>query len=264
MIEILPITVTGAAEAYCSTRDGGVSKGTTAHMNLNIYKNLDIPNGRINLKLFSNAIGTDTDRLITNRLIYGTDIVRRVTSADIIDIFDEPLAPHADGLVTDDPPVTLYMYAADCAVIQFVDPVRRVIGCCHAGWKGTMSGIIENTVLTMHQYYGCDYEDIVGVILPSIGKCCFEVGEDVARQFDHAGYSLFVDRSGEKPHVDLFAANAENLLRAGLMPRNIHSIDLCTCCHNELFHSYRKGPIDNGIHMNGMNGMFIRLTTNKP
>lgn len=259
MIEILPITETGAASAYCSTRHGGVSEGTTASMNLNIYKPLDVENGRKNLRLFCRAIGTDTDRLITNRLIYGTDTVRRVTAADIIDVFDEPLAPHADGLVTDDPSVTLYLYAADCAIIQFVDPVRRIIGCCHAGWKGTMVGIIEKTVRTMHEYYGCKYDDIVGVILPSIGKCCFEVGEDVARQFDQAGYGKFVDRSSGKPHVDLFAANADNLLRAGLRPENIHTIDLCTCCHEELFHSYRRGPIGEGMHLNGMNGMFIRL-----
>ncbi len=260
MIEVTPIVETGAAIAYCSTRNGGVSTGPTAHMNLNIYKRLDVENGQKNLKLFSKAIGTSYDRLITNRLIYGTDIVRRVTSADLIDIFDEPSAPHADGMVTDDPEITLYLYAADCAIIQFADPVRRVVGCCHAGWKGTMTDIMKNTAAAMHDDYGCEYENIIAVILPSICKDCFEVGEDVAEAFEKAGYGKYVDRSLEKPHVDLNAANAENLLNAGLRPENIHRIDLCTCCREDLFHSYRRGPVqENGLHLNGMNGMFIRV-----
>ena len=260
MIEISPIVDTGAAFAYCSTRHGGISTGPTAHMNLNIYKKLDVENGQKNLKLFSQAIGTSYDKLITNRLIYGTDTVRRVTSSDLIDIFDEPSAPHADGLVTDDPEITLYLYAADCAIIQFVDPVQKVVGCCHAGWKGTMTNIIQNTAAAMHDDYDSEYENIIAVILPSICKKCFEVGEDVATEFEKFGYGEFVDRSLEKPHVDLNAANAQNLLNAGIRPENIHRIDLCTCCREDLFHSYRRGPVQsNGLHLNGMNGMFIRV-----
>lgn len=107
MIEVSPIADTGIAEAYCSTRHGGISTGTTASMNVNIYKPLDIENGRENFRMFCNAIGSNPNKVITNRLIYGTNIARCVSSADLIDIYDESISVHADGLVTNDPDITL-------------------------------------------------------------------------------------------------------------------------------------------------------------
>lgn len=270
MIEVTPINCTGIAEAYCSTRHGGVSEGPTASMSVNIYKKYDVEAGQENFRIFCNAIGVDPDSVITNRLIYGTDVVRCVDSSDLIDIYDEPKAPHADGLVTNDPSITLFLYAADCAIVQFVDVKKRVVACCHAGWKGSLCGIIGNTVDAMKNNYGCSAEDIVAVILPSIGQCCFEVGEEVALQFRDAGFSEHIDESKDKPHIDLFGVNAEILKKSGLKENNIHKIDLCTYCHEELFHSFRRGPIEirinsddktSQVHLNGMNGMFIRLTS---
>lgn len=272
MIEVTPINSTGIAEGYCSTRHGGISNGPTATMSVNLYKKFDVEAGQENFRIFCNAINVNPAKIITNRLIYGTDVVRCVDSSDLIDIYDEPKAPHADGLVTNDPEITLFLYAADCAIIQFLDKRKKVIACCHAGWKGSLCGIIENTVKAMQENYGCSTEDIVGVILPSIAKCCFEVGEEVANQFKEAGYVRFIDSSKTKPHIDLFGVNAEILRKAGLSENNIHKIELCTYCHEELFHSFRRGPIEiqdksDGkqiqAHLNGMNGMFIRLRLDK-
>ncbi|MCM1133533.1 MAG: polyphenol oxidase family protein [Ruminococcus flavefaciens] len=266
MIEVSPIAQTGLAEAYCSTRYGGISTGTTASMNLNIYKKLDIENGKPNLKIFCNAIGADPDKLITNRLIYGTDCVRCVSSDDVIDIYDESISAHADGLVTNDPEITLYMYAADCAIIQFVhnDPENRVVACCHAGWRNSLCGIIQSTVRTMCEKYNCDRDNIIAVILPSIGECCFEVGSEVAEQFE-PDFSEFISYTAEKPHIDLFGVNSKILLESGLQEENIHRINLCTHCtpderYGYLFHSFRRGPVEGKAHLNGMNGMFIKLT----
>lgn len=272
MIEVTPINCTGIAEAYCSTRHGGVSKGPTASMSVNIYKKFDVEAGQENFRIFCNAIGVNPNRVITNRLIYGTDVVRCVNSSDIIDIYDDPQAPHADGLVTDDPSITLFLYAADCAIVQFVDVKKKVVACCHAGWKGSLCGIIGNTVEAMKNNYGCLVEDIVAVILPSIGQCCFEVGEEVAVQFRDAGFSEYIDQSKDKPHIDLFGVNSAILRKAGLTENNIHKIELCTYCNEELFHSFRRGPVENQTkpdgkqiqaHLNGMNGMFIRLSSHK-
>lgn len=268
MIEISPINATGVAEGYCSTRHGGVSNGTTASMSVNLYKRLDVNSGQQNFRIFCAAIGVNPDKVITNRLIYGTDIVRCVDSYDLIDIYNEPLAPHADGLVTNDPEITLFLYAADCAIIQMVDPKKEVIACCHAGWKGSLGKIISNTVQAMCNNYGCNAKDIVGVILPSIGQCCFEVGEDVAKQFEDANFAQYINRTFDKPHIDLFGVNSQILKESGLSEHNIHKVELCTYCHEELFHSFRRGPIsvrfkDDGkqaqIHLNGMNGMFLKL-----
>lgn len=268
MIEVTPICETGVAEGYCSTRHGGVSVGSTASMSVNIYKKLDIEAGQENFRIFCKAIGVRPNNVITNRLLYSTNSVRCVNSSDLIDIYDEPQAPHADGLVTNDHQITLFLYAADCAIIQMVDPNKKVIGCCHAGWKGSLCGIVENTVKAMQDNYDCQTKDIIGVVLPSIGQCCFEVGEEVAARFDSAGFSRYIDKSSGKPHIDLYSVNSELLSRAGLSENNIHKIELCTYCHEELFHSYRRGPVEIQTnsegkqiqaHLNGMNGMFLKL-----
>lgn len=260
LLELSAISSTGVAEAFFTTRDGGISSGACGRMNCNIYKKQDIENGRENFRLVCKALNIDPGMVITNRLIYFTDIVRCVTKKDIVNIYDESLSSHADGLVTDDPDITLFLYAADCAIVLLADSKKRVIGALHAGWKGSLIPIIENTVDAMCKNYGCCKENIVAQICPSIGKCCFETGEDVAEQFVDAGFEDFKYYINGRPHIDLNGVNRMRLIKAGLKPVNIYNTDICTCCHPELFHSYRRGPVnEKGIHLNGMNGVFLRL-----
>ena len=260
LTELSDINKMGVAEAYFTTRDGGISEGTFGKMDCNLYKKLDIDNGRENFRIVCRALGIDPKKVITNRLTYFTDKVRCVTKKDIIDIYDESNSAHADGIVTDDPEITLYLYAADCAIIFLVDNVKKVIGALHAGWKGSLIPIIENTVAAMHDKYGCSVENIVAEIGPSIEQCCFEAGNDVADQFEKNGFGDYIFTINGKPHIDLNGVNQQRLLRAGLKKENISKVGICTCCHPDLYHSYRRGPIDeNGDHLNGMNGAFIRL-----
>ena len=91
MIQISAIKNTGIAEGYCSTRNGGNSKGEWGSLNCSIYKPLDIENSRKDFRLFCSAINVDPNKVITNRLIAGTNIVRTVTEADIIDIYNPTL-----------------------------------------------------------------------------------------------------------------------------------------------------------------------------
>lgn len=259
MIELSVINNTGLAEGFCTTRHGGISTGTYASMNCNIYKKLDLENGQENYRLFCKAIGVDPNKVITNRLNAGTNLVRCVTKSDLIDIYDEPNAPRADGIVTNDPEITLYFYAADCAIIQIFDPIQKAIGACHAGWKGSLIGIIPNTIQAMKKEFGSNPQDLVAVICPSIASCCFEVGDEVAEEFRSQGFEKYIFMNYPKPHIDLFGVNSELLLQSGLEKERIHKIELCTYCHEDLFHSYRRGPVENGVHKNGMNGMFLRL-----
>ena len=265
MLSIRAINQTGIAEAYCSVRssDGGASKGYAGKFSTNVYKKLGLEEGILDFQRFCMALGVDSRTVITNRLTAGTNTVRVVSfnSLDKYNIFDELNAPRADGLVTDSPEVTLFNYAADCAIVHFLDPINKAIGSCHAGWAGSLNGIMKNTLSAMSEHYGSNLRDIIAVICPSICECCFEVGDEVSRQFKEAGYGSFVSFGyGKKPHVDLFGVNRAILMKAGLLDFNIHSIDICTYCHPELFHSFRRGPIDDdGMHLNGMNGMFIKL-----
>ena len=111
----------------------------------------------------------------------------------------------------------------------------------------------------MYDTFGAEPSNLIAVICPSIGECCFEVGNDVAAKLSDADLGRFISNKYKKPHIDLFGAKKEILIRAGLNEQNIYVIDLCTSCHPNLLHLYRRGPIREGKHLNGMNGMFLRL-----
>ncbi len=260
MIDVVAINRTNVAMAYCTTRHGGISTGTTASMNCNLYKALDKDNGQENFRIFCRAIEIDPRKVITNRLIANTEICRYVNSDDIIDIYDEPIIPRADGLITDCNDITLFMYAADCAIIMLLDTDNKCVGMLHAGWKGSLGNIIPNTINAMKDKFHTDERNLIAVICPSISAECFEVGEDVAKLFSNRGFGKFVSRKNNKPHVDLFGVNKSTLISSGVLADNISTIELCTCLREDLFHSYRRGPVgENGVHLNGMNGMFLKL-----
>jgi len=107
-----------------------------------------------------------------------------------------------------------------------------VIAAAHAGWRGTVAGVVGRTVARMQQDFGSKPGSIRAAIGPSIGKCCFEVGPEVAEQF-HA-------RVNASSHVDLVAANFRQLLDAGLHANHVDIAELCTMCGGSLFHSYRR------------------------
>lgn len=269
MLSILPINNTGVAMAYTSIRNAeGYSDEPAGKFNPNLYKlysDQDIfENGIRDFRLGCEAVGISDRDVITNRLTAFTDKVRSVSSDDLkgYDIYSEESAPRADGLITDDKNVCLFNYAADCAIAFFLDPVKKVCGSCHASWRGSLVGIFQKEVEAFVAQYGSDIKDIICVVCPSIGIDNFEVGADVAKQFKDAGFGEFVDeRRYDKPHVDLPGVNRKILLSTGLSEENVYVIDdMDTVRDADLWHSFRRGPIDeNNVHLNGQNGYWIRL-----
>jgi hypothetical protein len=264
MMRICPICDTGVAEAYVSVRSAvGNSVGTCGTFNPNLYKPYGLDNGIKDFKLGCEAIGISDKDVITNRLNAITDKVRCVTADDLnnYDIYDEAAAPRADGLVTDDERICLFHYAADCAIAFLVDPVKRVCGCCHASWKGSLMGIFQNEINTFVNKYYSDKTNIICVVCPSIGVENFEVGVDVAAQFVDAGFGEFVDyNTYEKPHINLPAVNRQILLNSGLLSDNVYVIDeMDTFRDIEYWHSFRRGPVIDGKHLNGQNGYWIHI-----
>ncbi len=266
MMAILPINNTGIAEAYCTIRDNqmGKSEGECGPFSCNIYKKFGLENGIKDFLLCCEALEISPSHVITNRLTALTNKVREVDEETLIgyDIYDEPNAPRADGLITNSSKVTLFHYAADCAICFLVDPVKKVCGCLHASWKGSLIGIIQAEIQSFQIKYNSNLEDIIAVLMPSIGVDSFEVGTDCAEQFVQAGFAEFVDyTSYEKSHVNLPMVNRKILLNCGLKTENVYVIDdLCTYQDKNLFHSFRRGPInESGMHLNGMNGYFIKL-----
>ena len=135
-----------------------------------------------------------------------------------------------DALLENHPGSVVAIKTADCIPILLVDERRRAVAAVHAGWRGTVARIAGEAVAAMGRSFGTCAEDLHAAIGPGIGKCCYQVGAEVAAQFGGQG-------SG---HIDLAAANRRQLEEAGVTGRRIYASNLCTMCRAAEFHSFRR------------------------
>ncbi len=154
------------------------------------------------------------------------------------------IPPISDALITDYKGVCLLIFVADCVPILLFDCRKKVIGLVHAGWKGTVNLISQKTVQLMQLHYECRVEDIICAIGPSIGPCCYEVGNEVidkVRESFPEGLNLIYSPiCSNKYFFDLWQANKMQLLCCGILEEHIEIASLCTSCHSDLFFSSRK------------------------
>ena len=138
--------------------------------------------------------------------------------------------------------VTFY---ADCVPLYFVDPVKKVIGLSHSGWRGTVGKIGKVTVETMCREFKSRPEDILAAVGPSICQDCYEVSEDVIRQFrknfpEDCWDALFYQKENQKYQLNLWKANELIFREAGILPEHIAVTNLCTHCNSEILYSHRQ------------------------
>ncbi len=162
--------------------------------------------------------------------------------------WEKPL-PDCDGALTDLPGIPLMTIHADCPPVLLFDPVRRVAGTIHSGWRGTVGKISGEAIRLMTDRYGSRPADIIAGVGPSIGPCCYQVGEpvlsEVATAFGAArATELLPKQSDGSHHFDLWQAISLTLHEVGLSASNIEQSGLCTRCHNDQFFSYRATPPD--------------------
>jgi polyphenol oxidase len=138
-----------------------------------------------------------------------------------------------DGLITDVPGVLLAVGTADCVPVLVVDAEKRVVGAFHAGWRGTVARIVEHGVAMMTTEYGSRVEDMVAAVGPSIGACCYSIGEEVRAdfeaKFDYAE-ELFSRGNADELRLNLWEANRRQLLDAGVAESRISVVGECTAC----------------------------------
>ena len=181
----------------------------------------------------------------------GIDAVRRVRQvhgADVRVIDGTPSEgdpPAADALVTCMPGVALAVVTADCVPVLLADPLSGAVGAVHAGWRGTAADVAGAAVRAMTQRWQVPAERLVAAIGPSIGACCYEVGEELIEAFHAAGHDdrargrWFARDGVGRLRLDLWTANRDLLVRAGLSASRIHIAGLCTKTHLTWFESYR-------------------------
>ena len=174
--------------------------------------------------------------LSKNKQIH-SNIVNKVDKDNIGQIID------GDAIITNEKNVPLLILTADCVPVVLVDKVNKAVGLVHAGWRGTYGKICSETLQSMKENYNTNPEDVVAIIGPSIGKCCYEVSYDLVEKFSallpNADEKIYEIRD-EKYYLDLWEINTQILKEFGVLKSNIINMNICTSCNCNRFFSYRK------------------------
>lgn len=228
--------------AHCfSTRMGGVSQGIYASMNFREDAEDTEEHVRENYRRIAAVLGMDVGRFVRSRLVHGNRI-HLVTAEDYGEGTVRPAALCGyDGLMTDQPGVTLVATFADCVPIYFADPVHRAVALSHSGWRGTVAQIGRETLKAMGEVFGTRAEEVLVGIGPCICGDCYEVGEEVILEFqkemDLEG--IVREKGNGKYQLDLRKANQKILLQNGVEKEHLFTADICTCCNSEYLFSHR-------------------------
>ena len=232
-----------------STRAGGISPAPFDSLNLGLTRTDPIENVKRNFRIFADASGFDYNSITVLNHEHGTNIIR-AGKEDCARGLEKAPFPFCDGLVTDDPAVTLAALHADCGAVFLYDPIKKAVGIAHAGWKGTFYRIGQKLTEKMTAEFGSRPENIIAATGPCICADCFEVDNELAEKFrDEFGYEKIArksDRKKGKAYVDIEAALAIQLIEAGIMPEKLSLMHLCTFERQDLFYSYRRDGINTG------------------
>jgi YfiH family protein len=189
------------------------------------------------------AAGVNGNRIVRLTQVHGAMVHAHIRGAPV-----PTVRPAADAAATDDPDVALAVQVADCVPLLVADAGGRAVAAVHAGWRGTAAGVVATALETLRVTFGVGPDRLIAALGPAIGPCCYRVGADVVGAFSNAGYDpqaigrWFV-RTDAGLSLDLWAANRDRLLASGVAADRVHVARLCTACHPELFHSYRRdGP----------------------
>ncbi len=218
-----------------STRAGGVSAGAFASLNVSYDVGDEPARVEENRRRLARAAAFDLARLIEMRQLHSDRvIVLAAAGAEAIS------GLRGDALVAWDAGWVLGVRTADCLAVLLADSKRRAVAAVHAGWRGTLAGVVSRAVEALERC-GCARRDLVAALGPCIRACCFEVGPDVAGRFE-GEFGPGVVRHDERGRrlVDLAEANRRRLVAAGLREESIEDLGLCTACRPELFFSHRR------------------------
>lgn len=225
-----------------STRLGGYSTGPFSSMNLG-FRGGDAPSRVISNR--GHFLGTIWNRkegqLYAGEQVHGTEVSvvdrQRIRS-------NVQTIPGVDALITAENEVLVAGFSADCLLALFVDLDRRAIGVAHAGWRGTIHGILARVVTAMQGQLHCKPETIQCLMGPCIQPCCYEIGDEVEATAVHSPWSRqVVFRGGVRPgrrHLDLVDTNRQILQASGIKQEHIFASQYCTYCCEEFFYSYRR------------------------
>lgn len=235
----------GIGRVVMTTRLGGLSRAPYNSLNLGAHVG-DVPERvRLNRNSVQAALGRRLLEPVVGEQVHGS---RTATVGELHAgarwQTPEPALAGTDALVTATPRLPLVTLAADCLPLALVDPDRKVGAVVHAGWRGLADGVIESALSAMERAWGTLAPDVTAWLGPAIGSCCYEVGPEVAAHFPATAEPA----SGDRSRLDLRREASRRLAAAGLLDENLTGLDLCTCCHPDLFFSHRRAAREGQPH----------------
>ena len=234
-------SIPGIAAGF-STRHGGVSDQPFTSLNLGLSTNDEKGNVLENRKRLFESVGFSVDALAITGQVHGDKVLEVNAPGSYVGY---------DGLITRSKGLLLCLSAADCASVLLVDTENKIVGACHSGWRGTVANITGKTVSMMADL-GARPSSMYAYVSPCISKTNFEVGWEVADQFDEA--YLYRVSGKEKPHIDLKAAIKDQIISAGIDANRVEISPFCTVGEKNHFFSYRAEQGKTG-RMMGFVGM---------
>ena len=232
---------------FTSTRVGGMSSPPFNQLNLS-YKHDIKSDVSDNRKILAETLNITANNFCFAKQNHGNRV-------HLVNNIKEDI-PEADALISQSTSLCLVVTSADCVPILFYDPVQKVIGAAHSGWRGTVSKIASSTIQAMQQNFGSKIEDIRVGIGPCISVDNYEIGEDVVSAvrevYEDADKLLPFYAQTQKRHFDLIQANLVQLKELEIPKKNIEIANLCTFENTHEFFSYRKQKGKVGVFGTGI------------
>ena len=224
--------------AHVSTRHGGVSPAPWNTLNFSVKRGDESARVQENRQRFADAVGVNWRDVVYGHQVHGTTVAK-VESSDAGRWFDA-----TDGLITDAIGLPLSWVFADCVPVLLYDPVHHALGGCHAGWRGTVNGAAAATLWAMQAAYGSEPAQLLACIGPSIGPSSYEVGPEVVQMAQAklprpARFFRYPNGPAQNAYFDLWQANAEQLIQAGIPAAQIEISAIDTAQSTNDFFSHR-------------------------
>lgn len=233
---------------FSTNRHGGHSKGEYSSFNINEYCGDDAADIAANRKQLCSELGIDEAHLVMPHQVHGTEV--RQIAKDFVTLPENirrMILEGVDAVMTDESGICIGVSTADCIPIIIYSASSHAVAVVHAGWRGTVARIVEQTVQAMAVTYHSVPSELRCVIGPGISLDNFEVGQEVYEQFAEAGFDMdSIAKWQTKWHIDLKLCNSMQLERMGVKRENIEISDICTFADNADYFSARKQGISSG------------------
>jgi len=223
-----------------TTRNGGVSRPPYNSLNLGYNTEDALHNVEGNRSTLARAFGLETHQLLTVNQVHGSDIL----------VIDQPnydlshfLSIESDAIITNQPGIMIGVLVADCYPVLLFDPVQRAAAVVHVGWRGAASGLLKKSIASLQSVFGSCPEQLLAAVGPGIAAHNYTVDRPVRDAFQAgSGHwsSIAKELELHQWQLDLQKSCLLQLEEAGLAAKQVSVVAECTCCHRELFFSYRR------------------------